>query len=52
MNNLDGSEFIDDDLWDHYSGLPSPAWYQHIKEQNEKDNHDNSIPSGNADKQI
>lgn len=52
MDNLDGSEFIDDDLWDHYSGLPNPAWYQHIKEQNEKNNHDNSIHSRNADKQI
>lgn len=52
MDNLDGSEFIEDDLWDHYSDLPNPAWYQHIKEQNEKNNHDISIPNGNADKQI
>jgi hypothetical protein len=25
-------KLIDDDLWDHYSGLPSPLWYQHITE--------------------
>jgi hypothetical protein len=23
---------IEEDLWDHYSGLPSPAWYQYKKE--------------------
>jgi hypothetical protein len=30
---------IDDDLWDYYSGLPNPMWYQHIKklEDEEKD---------------
>ena len=21
-----------DELWDHYSGLPNPMWYQHTKE--------------------
>lgn len=38
-------EIIDDDLWDHYSGLPSPAWYQHIKEQqkNEEENIDDNV---------
>ena len=25
-------ELIDDELWDHYSGLPNPMWYQHITE--------------------
>jgi hypothetical protein len=23
---------IDDELWDYYSGLPNPLWYQHIQE--------------------
>ena len=25
---------IEDDLWDHYSGLPSPLWYQQNEENN------------------
>lgn len=25
-------EVIDDELWDHYSGLPNPMWYQRVKE--------------------
>jgi hypothetical protein len=29
MNN---PQVIDDELWDHYSGLPNPMWYQHITE--------------------
>jgi hypothetical protein len=32
-------KLIDDDLWDHYSGLPSPLWYQHITEiEDEEEN--------------
>lgn len=30
-------EMIDDELWDHYSGLPNPMWYQYIKEIDEED---------------
>ena len=35
---------IDDDLWDYYSGLPNPMWYQHIKklEDEEKDTSDST----------
>lgn len=25
-------QVIDDELWDHYSGLPNPMWYQRVKE--------------------
>ncbi len=32
---MDKVELIDDELWDHYSGLPSPLWYQHIQELEE-----------------
>ena len=28
MNNSQ----IEDELWDYYSGLPNPMWYQHITE--------------------
>ena len=32
-------QVIHDELWDHYSGLPNPMWYQHIKElEDEKEN--------------
>ena len=31
-------QVIDDELWDHYSGLPNPMWYQHIKEIDEEEN--------------
>jgi hypothetical protein len=34
---------IDDDLWDYYSGLPNPMWYQHIKElEDEEEDTSNS----------
>lgn len=34
---------INDELWDHYSGLPNPMWYQHIKEiEDEEENTSNS----------
>ena len=29
----------DDELWDYYSGLPNPMWYQYIEEiEDEKNN--------------
>ena len=30
-------QVIDDELWDHYSGLPNPMWYQHIKETEDEE---------------
>lgn len=44
-------DIIHDDLWDHYSGLPNPLWYQHIKElEDEKedtsDSDDTTTSSG------
>jgi len=37
-------DLIEQDLWDHYSGLPSPMWYQYLIEtQDEEDNTSNSI---------
>ena len=35
MNN---TQSTDDELWDYYSGLPNPMWYQHIEEIDEEEN--------------
>ena len=26
------TQSTDDELWDYYSGLPNPLWYQRVKE--------------------
>jgi hypothetical protein len=39
MNN---SETKEDLLWDYYSGLPNPMWYQHIKEMEDEEENTNS----------
>jgi len=28
---------IEEDLWDHYSGLPNPMWYQYKKELDDEE---------------
>jgi hypothetical protein len=34
-------DLIEEDLWDHYSGLPNPMWYQQVKEiEDEEDDTD------------
>ena len=30
-------DLIEQELWDHYSGLPNPAWYQYKKEVEDED---------------
>lgn len=40
MNKL---KVIEDELWDYYSGLPSPLWYQHIEEIDEEENTSDTI---------
>lgn len=44
---------IDENLWDHYSGLPNPAWYQYKKKLNdeEKDT-DSSTDLGVIDEEV
>ncbi len=39
-------ELIEDELWDHYSGLPNPMWYQHIAETDEKETTNGSTNIG------
>jgi hypothetical protein len=34
---MEKTNLIADDLWDHYSGLPSPLWYQQLTEDEEND---------------
>jgi len=29
---VNNPQVIHDELWDYYSGLPNPMWYQHIEE--------------------
>ena len=37
----------DDELWDYYSGLPNPMWYQHIEEI--KDEEENTSDSDDTE---
>ena len=44
------SQSTDDELWDYYSGLPNPLWYQRVKEledeeENTSDSDDTSVTS-------
>ena len=39
MNN---TQSTDDELWDYYSGLPNPMWYQRVKELEDEDDTDDS----------
>ena len=33
------TQTTDDELWDYYSGLPNPMWYQRVKElEDEEEN--------------
>lgn len=35
------SEIVERELWDHYSELPNPSWYEYkeeVKENNKKSN--------------
>jgi hypothetical protein len=46
-------DLIEEELWDHYSGLPNPVWYQYKKElEDEEDDTDNSTDLGTTDKKI
>jgi hypothetical protein len=36
---MSDTQVTDDELWDYYSGLPNPMWYQYIEEiEDEKNN--------------
>lgn len=35
-NDYDARDLVEQELWDHYSGLPSPNWYKQDDEKNKK----------------
>jgi hypothetical protein len=40
---MSNTQSTDDELWDYYSGLPNPMWYQRIKElEDEEEDASNS----------
>lgn len=46
-------DLIAEELWDHYSGLPNPAWHQYKKElNNEEEAPENSTSDGVIDEKI
>lgn len=48
-------DLIKEDLWDHYSGLPNPQWYEYKKEledEDEEDSADNSSNVGTVDEKV
>jgi hypothetical protein len=46
-------DLIEEELWDHYSGLPNPAWYQFKKASiNEEEDTEDSTDIGDIDGKI
>jgi len=39
---------MDDELWDYYSGLPSPKWYEQQSKLNEKVDNDRGASDTNV----
>jgi hypothetical protein len=50
---MDSVDLVEEELWDHYSGLPNPSWYQYKKKLvDEEDDTNNSTDLGINDKKI
>ena len=44
---------VEEELWDHYSGLPNPLWYQYKKElEDEEDDTSDSSDLGTSNKEV
>jgi hypothetical protein len=44
---------IEEDLWDHYSGLPNPLWYQYKNQlEDEEDDTGDRVDMGIIDGQV
>ena len=44
---MSNTQVTDDELWDYYSGLPNPMWYQYIEEI--KDEEENTSDSDDTE---
>lgn len=50
MSNID---LVEEELWDHYSGLPNPLWYQYKKKlKDEESDTDDSVDIRDDDTKI
>jgi hypothetical protein len=50
---MDKVDLIEEELWDHYSGLPNPAWYQYKKElSNEEEDTEDSTSDRTINEKI
>ena len=38
---MSNTQSTDDELWDYYSGLPNPMWYQRVKELEDEEDDTN-----------
>ncbi len=38
---MSNTQSTDDELWDYYSGLPNPMWYQRVKELDDEEDDTN-----------
>ena len=46
-------DLIDENLWDHYSGLPNPDWYKYKKKlNNEEEDTDSSTDLGGINEEV
>jgi hypothetical protein len=46
-------DLVEEELWDHYSGLPNPLWYQYNKNlKNEESDTDDSTDIRDDDTKI
>lgn len=39
---MDKIDLVKEELWDHYSGLPNPAWYQQLYNEDDEKNNTNT----------
>ena len=41
---MSNTQVTDDELWDYYSGLPNPMWYQRVKELKDEEDDTTDTP--------
>lgn len=46
---MEKTKMIADELWDHYSGLPSPLWYQQPNEPEDEENNTDPLVNPGLD---